>query len=82
MIHCSGHILSMGNHDKNKLSGNHCASVRGVAGNIHAVFADANYSVTGHRRALLNTTCSVTGNRRALLTAASYSVSGHRRALL
>ncbi len=71
----------MDNHTKNKLSGNRCASVRGVTGNLHAVLADASYNVTGHR-ALLTTTCSVTANRRALLTNASYSVTGHRRALL
>ena len=47
-----------------------------------AVLANASYTVTGHRRALLTTTCSVTANRRALLTNASYSVTGHRRALL
>ena len=50
------------------LSSNHRASVRGVTGNLRAVLANASYSVTGRRRALLTTTCSVTGNRRVLLT--------------
>ena len=49
------------------LSSNHRASVRGVTGNLRAVLANASYSVTGRRRALLTTTCSVTGNRRGLL---------------
>ena len=47
-----------------------------------AVLANASYTVTGHRRALLNITCSVTGNTHELLAIASYSVTGHRRALL
>jgi len=47
-----------------------------------AVLANASYTVTGHRRALLNSTCSVTGDTHELLAIASYSVTGHRRALL
>ena len=47
-----------------------------------AALANAGYTVTGHRRALLNMTCSVTGNSYELLAIASYSVTGHRRALL
>ena len=35
------------------------------------VLANAGYTVTGHRRALLKITCSVTGHRRALLTTTS-----------
>ena len=72
----------MDNRTNYSLSGNRRASVRGVTGNLRAVLANASYTVTGHHRALLTTTCSLTGNRRALLTNASYSVTGHRRALL
>ena len=46
------------------------------------MLANASYTVTGHRRALLNSTCSVTGDTHELLAIASYSVTGHRRALL
>ena len=46
------------------------------------VLANAGYTVTGHRRALLNITCSVTGNGYELLAIASEKVTGHRRAQL